>query len=204
MNIIIGFFILLLLIAISLAIGTTYRLLKPFVVQSIVYTKSACSRMLSQTIMFLRLVKEIAVQVYRENYSIVCCVVFTTFMTYYKYMYRGFENWAYPQDLFPNGKSDLTSLYIWITQIRNLNYQLYESLEFDETKKGFCYVGMWYQGFTYSIDKYHRVSIKPIEKIEGDIKLEFNRSKLRLYNALQKLDLDTCTWILQRKQLLGL
>jgi len=106
--------------------------------------------------------------------------------------------------LFPQGKSDLTNLYIWITQTRKLNYSIYESLEFDKVSNTFTYYDAKYQGFQFTLDSTYRVIIKPLEFVEGDKRLEFEKTKLRLFNTLKNLDTKKCIWLLERRGSLGL
>lgn len=114
------------------------------------------------------------------------------------------SSWEFPPEFFPNGKSDITSVYRWIKKTRIDNYNELNNIDYDYDKCVFIYWGKYFEGISYKINN-GELRIIPIDYTESSrTAATYNTKVLKMRNDLSKIDTERCEWILNRRQFFGI
>lgn len=125
-------------------------------------------------------------------------MVFELFCHFYDIHKHEMEHWGFDKDHFPEGRRDMSDLYRWIKKTRHDNYAEEKNiLEHDGTIE---YWGVAYKGFKFRINNHGELVITPHDDGEH---FHFERTVMRLQNALYKLDTEKCMWIIERRRFFG-
>lgn len=125
-------------------------------------------------------------------------IVFQLFCHFYDIHKHEMDHWGFDKHSFPEGRRDLSDLYRWIKKTRIDNYG--EQKNILNHDRDLEYWGVNYKCFKFRINKHGELVITPHD---NDKDFNFERTMMRLQNALYKLDTEKCDWIIERRRFFG-
>lgn len=128
--------------------------------------------------------------------------IFHSFCWFYENNYVDMEeNWAFPEDFFPEGKKDLTDLYRWIKKTRVDNYNELANLDFDQKNNCFIFWKAKFRSLKHKISSDGELKIIPVEFMESEnMERIFQIRIIKIQQDLANLDTEKIKWILERRK----
>lgn len=125
------------------------------------------------------------------------------YVRFYEKNRANLDDWGYVDGVY--SKTQLTDMYKWIKRVRPNNYSEFSSIDYDEKKAMFEYLGTHYKFIKYKIDGDGELKIHPQDVLEGECTVnDFTRMMMKMQNALYDMDTLKAQWILERRKYLNI